>query len=244
MLCLSLLLAIRSIRSEVALAAMRSDFVSSVTHELKMPLANISIMADSLALRRVGAEKIQRYATLLRQESRRLTQLIDNLLAYARVTDVAEVYSFEPLEVGELVQTVLQSCQPVLVEREFAVTVKIPLDLPAVRADRAAMILALGNLVDNAVRYSTECRNVRVSARQDRSTVTIEVQDRGIGIPVDELPAVRGKFVRGTRTRTHGSGLGLAIVTRVVADHGGTFTLHSECGVGTFARIVLPFAKE
>jgi two-component system phosphate regulon sensor histidine kinase PhoR len=243
MLCLSLVLAIKSVRSEVALATMRSDFVSSVTHELKMPLANISLMADSLALRPAAAEKIQRYAGLLRQESRRLSQLIDNLLAYARITDVAQVYSFEPLQVPDLLETVLQSFQHPLSEQQFSVDVDVPRDLPPVRADRPAMVLALGNLIDNAVRYSTDRRELTIRARSNGSRVTIDVQDCGAGIPPGELPIVAGKFVRVKRTRLHGSGLGLAIVARVVADHRGTFELDSAPGRGTLARLTLPSAE-
>jgi signal transduction histidine kinase len=243
MLCISLVLAIRSIKSEVALATMRSDFVSSVTHELKMPLANISIMADSLALRPAATDKIQRYAVLLRQESRRLSQLIDNLLAYARITDVAQVYSFEPLAVSELVQSVLQSFQHPLTEQQFSVTIEIPPGLPPVKADRAAMLLVLGNLVDNAVRYSEAARSMTISAYAEGSSITIQVRDSGAGIPTDELPIVRGRVVRVRRTRLHGSGLGLAIVARVVADHSGTFDLKSMPGLGTTARVSLPVAE-
>ena len=244
MLCLGLVLAARSIRAEVQLSAMRSDFVSSVTHELKMPLANISIMADSLALRPVAPETTQRYAMFLRQESKRLSQLIDNLLAYARVTDVAQAYSFEPVALPEFLQSVLQSFQPALSEGQFAVDIDVPDDLPPVRADRAALLLALGNLVDNSIRYSTDRKVLGIAARADRSTVTIEVIDRGVGIPADELPTISGKFIRGKRTRTHGSGLGLAIVARVITDHGGTFALDSVAGEGTTARITLPVSAD
>ena len=96
-LALGLILAIRAVRAGVALTAMRSDFVSSVTHELKTPLANIRAMADTLARRPIGGETVRDYAELLMQEARRLTRLVDNLLAYARVTDVTEMYSFEPI---------------------------------------------------------------------------------------------------------------------------------------------------
>jgi signal transduction histidine kinase len=243
MLCLGLVLAIKSIRAEVALATMRSDFVSSVTHELKMPLANIRLMADRLALQPAPAEKISRYAGLLRQESKRLGQLIDNLLAYARVTDVADVYSFEPINVEELVRDGLRSFEEALIERQFTVGVDIPADLPRVRADRAALILVLDNLFENVIRYSTESRTLSVSARRDGSFVVLEIRDTGPGIPARDLSKVRGKFVRGKGALPHGTGLGLAIVDRVIADHRGRFSLESECGAGTAALIGLPVAR-
>jgi signal transduction histidine kinase len=239
-----LILAIRAVRAGVELTAMRSEFVSSVTHELKMPLANIRAMADTLARRPIAAAKIRTYAEYLLQEAKRLTRLVDNLLAYSRITDVTNIYSFEPIAPAELVDDVLQTFRQPIAEREFTVEVDIPVDLPLVRADRAAMILALDNVFDNAIRYSPDRGSIHVTARQHASIVSLEVKDRGTGIPADELPAVRKKFVRGRGTRSNGSGLGLAIVSRIVADHNGTFVLESEYGVGSTARVTLPVAGD
>lgn len=241
-LCLGLILAVRAAQTGLALATMRSDFVSSVTHDLKMPLTNIRAMADTLALRPVSAEKIQEYAGFLRLESKHLTRLIDNLLAYARLTDVADVYAFEPIAVASLVDDALQHFQQRLVER-FTVELDIPEDLPTVRADRAAMMLTLDNLLDNSIKYSTDDMYIRISSWHKGTTVFLEIRDRGIGIPAEELQTVRRKFVRGRLARVGGSGLGLAIVGRIMADHGGTFSLDSSYGVGTVALLALPAAE-
>jgi signal transduction histidine kinase len=243
-LALGLILAIRAVRAGVALTAMRSDFVSSVTHELKTPLANIRAMADTLARRPIGGETVRDYAELLMQEARRLGRLVDNLLAYARVTDVTEMYSFEPVAPAEVVDDVLQNFRHPLSEREFKVEIDMPVDLPLVRADRTAMMLTLDNLVDNAIRYSPREHFIRISARRDGPNVIIEVQDRGVGIPPQELSIVRRKFARGRLARADGSGLGLAIVSRIVADHKGTLVLDSESGAGTTAKVYLPIAGE
>jgi signal transduction histidine kinase len=243
-LALGLILAIRAVRAGVALTAMRSDFVSSVTHELKTPLANIRAMADTLARRPIGGQTVRDYAELLMQEARRLGRLVDNLLAYARVTDVTEMYSFEPIAPAELADDVLQNFRHPLSEREFKVEVDMPIDLPLIRADRTAMILTLDNLVDNAIRYSPREHFLRVSARRDGQNVVIEVQDRGAGIPPEELSTVRRKFARGKLARADGSGLGLAIVSRIVADHKGALVLDSESGTGTTAKVYLPIAGD
>jgi two-component system phosphate regulon sensor histidine kinase PhoR len=243
-LALGLVLAIRAVRAGVALTAMRSDFVSSVTHELKTPLANIRAMADTLARRPIGGETVRDYAALLMQEAKRLTRLVDNLLAYARVTDVTDIYSFEPIAPAELVDDVLQNFQHPLSEREFTVEVDMPVDLPLVRADRTAMMLTLDNLVDNAIRYSPRERFIRISARREGQQVVIEVQDRGAGIAGEELSLVRRKFARGKLARADGSGLGLAIVSRIIADHKGTLVLDSEPGTGTTAKVYLPISGD
>jgi two-component system phosphate regulon sensor histidine kinase PhoR len=228
----------------VALTALRSEFVASVTHELKMPLANIRALADTLVRRPMAADKIHTYAEYLMQEARRLTRLVDNLLAYSRITDVTNIYSFEPIAPAELMDDVLQSFRQPITERHFTVDVDMPVDLPCVRADRAAMILALDNIVDNAIRYSADRGSIQVTARQEGEMVVLEVHDRGTGIPADELPLVRKKFVRGRLARANGSGLGLAIVSRIVADHAGTFVLESEYGAGSTARVGLPVVAD
>ena len=239
-----LILATRAVRAGVALTAMRSDFVSSVTHELKMPIANIRAMADTLARRPLSSEKIRTYAAYLLQEARRLTRLVDNLLAYARVTDVTNLYSFEPIAAAELVDDVLQSFRQPITDRDVTVQVAIPVDFPLVLADRAAMLLALDNLVDNAIRYSSDHGSIGISGRTNGAMAFLEVRDRGIGITAAELSAVRRKFVRGRFARTQGTGLGLAIVSRIVADHHGTFVLESVSGVGTTATIGLPRTED
>jgi signal transduction histidine kinase len=243
-LALALILAIRAVRAGVALTAMRSDFVSSVTHELKTPLANIRAMADTLARRPIGGETVRDYAELLMQEARRLTRLVDNLLAYARVTDVTEMYAFEPIAPSELVDDVLQNFRHPLSERGFTVEVDMPVDLPLVRADRTAMMLTLDNLVDNAIRYSPQERFIRIAARREGPNVVIEVRDRGVGIAREELSVVRRKFARGKLARADGSGLGLAIVSRIIADHKGTLVLDSEPGTGTTAKVYLPVSGD
>ena len=243
-LALGLVLAVRAVRAGVALTAMRSDFVSSVTHELKTPLANIRAMADTLARRPVGGEIVRDYAELLKHEAKRLTRLVDNLLAYSRVTDVTEVYAFEPIAPTDLIDDALQNSRHQLTEREFAVDVDTPVDLPLVRADRTAMTLALDNLIDNAVRYSEHQRSLSITARRDNGSVAIRIQDHGTGISTDDLPNVRRKFARGKLARADGSGLGLAIVSRIVADHSGTFRLESELGSGTTATVCLPVAGD
>ena len=243
-LALGLILAIRGVRAGVTLTAMRSDFVSSVTHELKTPLANIRAMADTLARRPIGGETVRDYAELLMQEARRLTRLVDNLLAYSRVTDVTEMYSFEPIAPAELVDDVLQNFRHPLAERGFEVEVDIPDDVPLVRADRTAMMLTFDNLVDNAIRYSPRDHYLRIAARREAQNVVIEVQDHGTGISADELLTVRRKFARGKLARADGSGLGLAIVSRIIADHKGTLVLDSEPGSGTTAKVYLPMAGD
>jgi len=237
----SLMLAYRAVLSGVKLADMRSRFVSSVTHELKTPLANIRALAGTLAREsQVSSERYKAYPHLLIQEANDLSRLVDNLLAYARITDVTETYSFEAMAAAELVDEALRSFRPRLLEGGISIQAETSPELPFVRADQRAMVLALRNLIDNAIRHVRNNGEIRISTNRADSTVFIEVRDDGSGISTAKLAGLRESIASRSFSPTDGGGLGLAIVSKVVADHAGTLTVDSELGVGTRCTIGLP----
>ena len=242
-LAVGLIVSLRAARASADLAVMRADFVSAVTHELKTPLANLRIINETLAAGRATPESIREYARMGIGEATRLTRLVDNLLAYSRVTDVADVYSFEPVSISTVAQRSLQEFGPNLHRDHFAVEVDLPDDLPLVEGDPNALGLLLNNLIDNAIRYSKDRRWLGIRAGTSAAGVTVEVSDHGIGIPADELARVTRKFVRGRGAVSGGSGLGLAIVDRIVADHGGTMEIRSTEGQGTTVSVTIPAAQ-
>lgn len=243
-LAVGLILTLRATRQSARLAELRSDFVSTVTHELKTPIASIRAIGDTLARGRItDPEARAEYAQMVVQESKRLARLVDNLLAYSRITDVTEAYTFEDIDVRSLLDEVLRAFQPQLQERQFDVGIIVEESLPPVRADRAALTLALDNLIDNAIRYSAEHRLIEVAARRDADRAVLEIRDHGIGIPEHELPRVTLRFHRAPGTPAGGSGLGLSIVKRVVSDHGGSMAIESRVNEGTTVRVALPIAE-
>jgi signal transduction histidine kinase len=230
-----------AVRTNAHLLQTRADFVSAVTHELKTPITTIRAVGHTLAAGRVDTrDQSREYAQLVVRESERLNRLIDNLLAYARVTDVTEVYAFEPLDIQMIVDETLREFSAQLAD--FEISVDIAPDTPSIRADRTAIRLALDNLIDNAIRYSQQTRFIEISAQLDGRAVLLSVRDQGIGIPSAELKDVTKKFFRGQRAGSSGSGLGLAIVQRIVADHRGSLAIESAVGVGTVVRVSLPAA--
>jgi signal transduction histidine kinase len=243
-LAFSLALTSRAVRANAELAELRSEFVSTVTHELKTPLATIRAVGDSVATGRVtDHETLKDYAQLVVQESKRLGRLFDNLLAYSRIADVTEAYHFEPLELAPVVDEALRGFAAQLTGNRFDVDVEVPPDLRPVRADRTAIGLLLDNLIDNAIRYSDRRHQVAIRAVQVNGTVQMAISDAGIGIAADEIDHVVRKFYRGRRARSGGSGLGLAIAQRIVRDHGGTLLIDSTVGVGTTVTLTLPTAE-
>jgi two-component system phosphate regulon sensor histidine kinase PhoR len=240
-LVVALVLSVRAVRAGAELAEMRADFLSSITHELKTPIAAIRALGDTMVTGRTPNEGASReYAGLIVQESKRLARLVENLLAHARITDIADVYSFEPLDVDELVRNALRGFQQQLAGGAFTVDVDVPPDLTQIRADRTAMELVLDNLIDNAIRYSDTGRHLIVTARDEGAFVAIVVQDRGVGLATADIERVTRKFVRGRNAPPGGSGLGLAIVKRIVTDHHGTLDIASTLGEGTSVTCRLP----
>jgi signal transduction histidine kinase len=242
-LTIGLWLSLEAGRASDTLADMRADFVSAVTHELKTPIANLRAIHETLASGRVTSETSREYAEMGVREATRLTRLVDNLLAYARITDVAHAYAFEPVTLEAIVDRSVKEFAPNLAHGDFDVTVDLPDGLPMVKADPTALNLMLNNLLDNAIRYSKEQRHLTIAGRAQHGAITLEVTDKGVGIPEEDLQRVTRKFWRGPEAHAGGSGLGLAIVDRIVTDHGGKLEIRSRVGQGTSVIVTLPSAS-
>jgi two-component system phosphate regulon sensor histidine kinase PhoR len=240
----ALVLTVRADRASAALASMKSDFVAAVTHELKTPVAFIRLVGDTLANGRYTSPKtVQEYAGLLSVEASRLGSSIDNLLTYARYSSAAAAATATELahvEPADLVEDALQGLRPVLADRDFHLTVDVPTTLPQVCVDRPAMIQALGNVMDNAIKYSTTSKHLTIRGRANGRTVTLTVLDRGTGIAGKDLARVFERFYRGGNATVSGSGLGLPIAKRIVESHGGRIDLRSTVGSGTEVDVTLP----
>ena len=242
-LAIGLTLTARAQFAAARLAELRSDFVSTVTHELKTPIATIRAAAETLAQGRLhGIESFRAYGRLVVIEAKRLGRLVENLLAYSRVTDVADVYAFERLEVQVVFNDIQEEFEARLDEAGFDMQLSIEPGTAVIRGDRLALRLLFDNLIDNAMRYSTNDRRIALTARMAAGSVSIEVTDSGIGIPAEELPLVTRKFVRGKQVPAGGSGLGLAIAKRIAGDHGGHLKIRSAAGSGTTVTVTLPAA--
>ena len=239
-LTIGLWLSLEAGRASETLADMRADFVSAVTHELKTPIANMRAIQETLASGRVTTDTSREYAEMGIREATRLTRLVDNLLAYARITDVAHAYSFEPVALEAVVDRSVKEFAPNLAHGDFDVNVDIPEGLPPVKGDPTALNLMLNNLIDNAIRYSKTRHHLSVAGRTRNGSVALEVTDKGVGIPAEDIDRVTRKFWRGQEAASGGSGLGLAIVDRIVADHGGKLEIRSTVGEGTSVTVTLP----
>ena len=230
----------RTLRMTAELAEMKAELMSSVTHDLKTPLALIRLVGETLGLGRYSSpETIGTYARMLSTEASRLTLRIDNLLAYARITDAQAAYRFETLDLLDVVQESMRRAGPRLRALGFDFDANLT-DAPTVRADRTTLLQVLDNLIDNSLKYSGDSKLIEVRTSVDPQTAFVSIRDWGIGIPPDEAAHVFEKFYRARNAGTAGSGLGLAIAKRVMADHGGSIRLDPAPGGGTVVTLGVP----
>jgi signal transduction histidine kinase len=234
----------RNVSREMALARLKSDFVSNVSHELRTPLSLIRLFAETLEMGRVKSpEKYQEYFSIIRKESERLTALINNILDFARIEAGKREYDFRETNVAELVRRTLDSYRYQIEQQGFTLRENILDDLPALWVDREAIARSLLNLVNNAMKYSREEKFLAVEVYRDDGVVRLDVVDRGIGIPRSEQPKIFEKFYRISDPLVHeskGSGLGLSLVRHIAEAHGGCVTVESAPGKGSRFTISLP----
>jgi signal transduction histidine kinase len=233
----------RNVSKEMALARLKSDFVSNVSHELRTPLSLIRLYAETLEMGRLtNPQKYQEYYQIIRKESERLTALINNILDFSRIEAGRKEYDFRETDLGALVRNTLDSYRYQLEQNGFVYEQKID-DVPALRVDREAMARSLLNLVNNALKYSQDRKFVGVNLYRDNGVVKLEVVDHGIGIPSEEQQKIFEKFYRVGDPLVHntkGSGLGLSLVRHIVQAHGGDVLVDSTPGRGSKFTITLP----
>jgi signal transduction histidine kinase len=236
----------RNVSREMNLARQKSDFVANVSHELRTPLALIRLYAETLELRRLSAkEKYQEYFRIIREESERLTALINNILDFSRIDAGRKEYEFQETNLGELVHSTLDSYRFQIQQNGFGFEENISPDIPPVNVDREAIARSLLNLVNNALKYSKDEKYIGVSLYRVNGSVNLEVRDRGIGIPVNEQEKIFEKFYRCGDPLVHnvkGSGLGLSLVRHIVRAHGGDVLVESVPDKGSKFTIALPLA--
>ena len=245
----ALLLAARSVSRELALSRLRSDFVASVSHDLKTPLSSIRMFAESLRAGWVPDDKRADYYEVITRESERLTGLINNVLDFSRIESGTRKYQLARTDLREVLADLLDRYRFHLKATNIELAEELPPDPVYADVEREAIEQVLLNLLSNAMKYMGDIdkqpRQVRVSLGGSSGRVTIGVADTGIGMSDEQCAHIFERFYRGDDDRVRavaGSGLGLTLVKHIVDAHDGTITVESVPNQGSTFAITLPLA--
>ncbi len=231
---------IDSIAEERRIDAIRRDFVANVSHELKTPVGAMSLLVEALT-GETEPEDRDRLSDMLQREAKRVEDIIDDLLELTRLEEGER--ETEKVKVSKLVAKSVDKVRTFAEGMRVQVAVAGDAGDEKIEVDRRAVVRALTNLIDNAVRYSEADQQVTIAVEVRDHVVAISVQDDGVGIPRAELERVFERFYRVDRARsreTGGTGLGLAIVRHVAENHGGRVLVESKPGDGSTFTIELP----
>jgi len=243
-LAIGVFFVVRAAAREVKLAELRSNFVSSVSHDLKTPLALIQLFAETLELGRLkNTDRAHEYYRIINSEARKLTRLINNLLDFSKIEAGLRTYTKrEPADLAQLTRGVLESLESQFAHNQFTVTTHFDGPVP-VLIDPEAAVQAIENLISNAMKYSPEHREIEIEVARVGGFGVVGVRDRGIGIPPRLQRKIFTKFFRiqtDAGTGPQGNGLGLAIVDHVMRGHGGFVRVDSEPGRGSTFSLHFP----
>lgn len=240
-------LVFRLASAQIRLAKVKNDLVSTVSHELKTPLASVRAVIDSVLEGRIQNEQeLAEYLQIASTEAERLSRLIDNFLTFSRIEGNRQAFAQEEVEIGRVVKEVSDSIRRRFVDERHVLEVDVDPNLPMVAGDARALATVLDNLLDNAYKYSGEEKRVVLRAYADNGSVCLEVEDNGIGLSRADLKKMFDRFYQADQTSTRsrtGCGLGLSIAKSIVDAHGGEIIAESEPDRGAVFKVFLPVAS-
>jgi two-component system phosphate regulon sensor histidine kinase PhoR len=225
----------------------RRDFVANVSHELRTPLSILRGYIETLLdSPKTPREELARILRVMERHSKRLDLLAEDLLTLAQLESSNPNLHVGTVDLSSFLPEMVRDWEKKLTSKKLNMSVDVPTDLSPIRVDRTRLQEALYNLLDNAVKYSRENGEIRLSARQSDGEIELAVSDDGIGITKEDLPRIFERFYRADKARSpdqvRGTGLGLAIVKHIAQLHDGRVEAESELDKGTTIRVVLPRA--
>ncbi len=222
--------------------AVRRDFIANVSHELKTPVGALSLLAEAVLSAADDPDEVRRFAARMQAEAERLGGLVNDIIDLTRLQGGDPLSHAAEVEVHDVVLQAMEEVRSLALSRDIEIVVSSEPG-PCILADRDQVVMALRNLLANALAYSPPHTRVAVAVGGDDRMVTIDVKDQGIGIPAHDLDRIFERFYRVDPARsrgTGGTGLGLAIVKHVCQNHGGDCRVWSEVGVGSTFTLAFP----
>jgi two-component system phosphate regulon sensor histidine kinase PhoR len=232
----------KNISKEIKLSQLKSDFVSNVSHEIRTPLSLIGMFAETLEMHRVTTEeKKDEYYRIIRKETERLTRIVNSILSLSKMESSSKEYNFEKANLNTIVDEVVKTYQHEFEKNDCSVNKNH--DLREIIIDQEAVIEALINLIDNALKYCEGKCKIEISTGMNDKYQFVEVTDNGMGIAKEYQKKIFEKFYRISSGNVHnskGSGLGLSLVKHIMEAHGGNIGLESKIDKGSSFRLNFP----
>ena len=232
----------RNIRKEMELARIKSDFVSNVSHELRTPLSLISMFAETLEMDRVKTEeKKKEYYSVISKEAGRLSRIVNKILSFSKIEAGKREYRFSKININNLVEDVIKTYQFHLQNNNFKFSFEPDASIPEIDADYEAVSEAVINLLENAIKYSIDKKEIMITTGKEGNYVYVEISDKGIGINEENQKKIFDKFYRvsdGLVHNTKGTGLGLTLVKHIMDAHHGEIKVKSKLNEGSSFKLI------
>jgi two-component system phosphate regulon sensor histidine kinase PhoR len=237
---------ISTIIRQKKLSEIKSDFINNMTHEFKTPISTISLAGEVLSDKTIdkSPESVEKYLKIIKDENKRLAGLVENVLQAAVLDKGKLKFKIQECDIHQIITDVIQSLTLQIQNKGGVITTELKAQRYSLFADRMHLGNIIYNLIDNALKYSKETPQIKVSTNSDQSGISILVKDNGIGIRKEDQKKIFETFYRVPTGNIHnvkGFGLGLSYVKAVVEKHGGQVEVQSEPGYGSTFVVYLPF---
>ncbi len=226
--------------------AVRRDFITNISHELKTPIQALTLNSDALLEVKNEPEKVILFANKIKTQANRLNDLVQEIINLSKLQDSDPLDMAAQVDITNVINEAVDQCEALAQARNVLIDIG-DVKNAAVTGNREQLVMAVHNLVENAINYSPEKTRVTISTKVESQIIEILVKDQGIGIADENLDRIFERFYRVDPARsraTGGTGLGLSIVKHVVKNHGGDVKVWSAPGVGSTFAIRLPITKE
>ena len=233
-----------TIRKQMKMNKLKNDFIATITHELKTPLASMRVLADTLLEGNYNDQKqVKEYLELICKENKRLTGLIDNFLTFSRMERNKQVFTFEKVKPADIAKSAIEAVQTKFNQVNCHFTQSIDDNLLPISIDKDAIVTVLVNLLDNACKYTNDNKEIELRIFYENENVCFSLKDNGIGMTKRQIRKIFDRFYQADTTlsrRAEGTGLGLSIVKFILDAHNATIEVKSQPEKGSTFIVKIP----
>lgn len=238
-------LTIQAMLNQKKISEIKSDFINNMTHELKTPLATISLAVDAIGNEKVmsNRDKISYFSGIIKEENKRMNKQVESILQSALIEKNEITLNLQPIDVHQVIQSTVDNLQLQLANKDARVELQLDAVQPVIKADEVHFSNVIFNLLDNAIKYSRQQLDIKISTFNTRKTVVISIADNGIGMSRDTVSRIFEKFYRAHTGNVHnvkGFGLGLSYVKAIIDAHHGKIRVESTLGKGSKFTMEFP----